>query len=304
MNILCVFSGQGTKTTNFFKLFTSAELHDLSTKLSIDLGQEQLPLNNPYQAQVLIGSYQCTLFNHLKPLLTHQQLTFAGYSLGEVSAFLASVHANQQELLDTLSFRTQLMTSILKQEIRYDLLLIKGQFQLEEIRTLCEQHHCAIAIVNSEQRLVLGGTVANLQTLVSKLPDYHVTHTQFLEIHLPSHTPFYLDQQGALEHFLKNYSTKPLQYPILSPLQLCTIYNAEEEKKLLDEQLYTTIQWDSLCHLIPEYQFDLIIDLGPGDAMTTLLKGIDPHLPLLSTARYNSLTGILTALKHILNVNF
>ncbi len=309
MNILCVFAGQGYKSSTLFNFFqnneqTTSILHDLSSAMHLDFFNTPPALSDPYYSQLLIGAYQLSLFNSLKPLLNAHQINCAGYSLGEVTAFLASVQATAPEINSLLSFRTQLMTSILQQDkSEYDLLFINGQFLLEDIKLLCTKYHCAIAIINSEQRLILGGKVSDLNDLLAQLPQHHLTRAQFLDIHLPSHTPLYADKKGLLHQYLDSQFSKPLQYPILSPLQLCKIYDVEEEKRLLDEELYTTLQWYSLCTLIPEYQYDLILDLGPGEAMTKQLQTIRSDLPIITLSSYNSFSGALTAIRKAIDSN-
>ncbi|HBB53003.1 MAG TPA: hypothetical protein DCZ80_03785 [Legionellales bacterium] len=79
------------------------------------------------------------------------------------------------------------------------------------------------------------------------------------------------------------------------------IYNAQEETKLLDQELYTTLQWHKLCQLIPEYKYDLILDLGPGDAMSKQLKMININIPVFTFSHYKSITGALTAFINLVN---
>jgi [acyl-carrier-protein] S-malonyltransferase len=302
MNILCVFAGQGYKNSTLFNFFQGNEqalsmLHELSSAMHLDFFNTPKALGDPYHAQRFIGAYQLSLFNSLKPLLNAHKINFAGYSLGEVTAFLASVQASAQEINSLLSFRTQLMTSILQQDkSEYDLLYINGQFIPEDIKLLCTKYHCYIAIINSEQGLTLGGNVSDLNDLLAQLPHHHLTRAQFLDIHLPSHTPLYANKKGLFHQYLDSQFTRPLQHPILSAIQRCKIYDVEEEKRLLDEQLYTTLQWYSLCTLIPEYQYDLILDLGPGEAMTKQLQTIRGDLPIITLSNYNNISGALSVI--------
>ncbi|MFT4058018.1 MAG: hypothetical protein QM652_00555 [Legionella sp.] len=45
-----------------------------------------------------------------------------------------------------------------------------------------------------------------------------------------------------------------------------------KEIELLDKELYSTLHWNKVCDLIHEYNYDLIIDLGPGNAMIHFLN--------------------------------
>ena len=298
MNILCIFSGQGYKNNNLFDFFQDNAqakllLQNYSSAMYLDFFQKDWSLDDPNYSQLLIGAYQLTLFNLIKPFLNHHQITLAGYSLGEVSAFLSSVEASPEEANTVLSFRTQLMTSILKNGSDYDLLYIRGQFDLTEIKALCAQHQCSIAIINSDDRLIIGGKTTDLKKLLITMENYHLTHSQFLGIHLPSHTHVYADKKGLFQKKLNSLFSQPLLYPILSPIELSKIYDHQQEKELLDKELYTTLQWYQLYSLIPEYQYDLLIDLGPGDAMTKQLKTMNIDFPVITISNFNSLQGAL-----------
>ncbi|RUR07201.1 ACP S-malonyltransferase [Legionella sp. km772] len=304
MKVLCLFAGQGYHSNDLFRLFQGDKmaenlLEKLSSVLKIDLLCGQWSLTDPYYSQFIIAAYHYTLFNLLRPALLAHQVNLAGYSLGEVSAFLASSQATIEEMHETIAFRTELMTSILKEgdKPEYDLLSIRGQFTLANIQELCSQYGCALAIINSEERLIIGGRIKDLKQILEQLPKYHLSHSQFLEIHLPSHTPFYADKKGLFQSYLNSLFSKSLCYPILSPLDLNKIYDGEQEKQLLDQELYTTLQWYGLCMLLPEYQYDLILDLGPSDALSKQLKTMNIDLPLLTVASYNHYSGVLEALK-------
>lgn len=281
MNILCMFAGQGYQDNNLFDFFDN---------IAIPTELRTRSISNPDDTQVIIGTYQLTLWRTLAPLLNTHSVSFAGYSLGEVVAFLASIQATAQEIHDTLNYRTQLM-SALPSNAAYDLLYIHAVVNEETLHSICQEHDCAIAIVNSDSQYVLAGTVSQLTSLLAHLSSTHVQNSKFLNIHRPSHSPVYTSKRGLFKQYLNTLNAKILHYPIISPIHLTKIYTLAEEQELLDQELYTTIQWQKVCALIREYQYDLIIDLGPGDAMTNLLQPINSRL--LTTAHFKRISGFL-----------
>ena len=306
MKILFVFAGQGYRDNNLFAFFQEnhqamQHLIKFSSIANIDFLQPSVPLTDPRFTQLIIGVYQLTLFNMLKPLCNQHQIELSGYSLGEISALLTSIDASLEDSIKLYTYRNQLMATLLNQN--YDLLSIRGNFNLAEVRAACTRHHCYIAIVNSEQHLVVGGKIAKLKLVITEL-QHQIARVEFLEVHLPSHTPYYLDKKGCLSKFMnENLPQTNLIYPILSPLELTKIYDFDEEKRLLDRELYTSLQWYSVCELIGAYQYDLIIDLGPGTAMSTILTAANPQLSeikRITVSQYKHLDGLLHALIHVL----
>jgi malonyl CoA-acyl carrier protein transacylase len=301
MKILFVFSGQGYRDSSLFSFFQENHqamhrLSEFSSLSNIDFLQPNVPISDPHFTQLIIGVYQLTLFSMLKPLCTQHQIELAGYSVGELGALLTSIDASLEDSIKLYTYRSQLMATLLNQN--YDLLSIRGNFDLAEVKAACARHHCYIAIVNSEQHLVLSGKIADLNHLISEIQQ--VAQVKFLEVHLPSHTPYYRDKKGLLLEFMnENMPQSDLFYPIISPLELTKIYDFQEEKCLLDQELYTPLQWHSVCELIGAYQYDLIIDLGPGPAMSSILTAANPHLTevrRITTCQYKSLDGLLPAL--------
>ncbi len=61
----------------------------------------------------------------------------------------------------------------------------------------------------------------------------------------------------------------------------------------MDRELYTTLNWHRLCQLIPELGYELIIDCGPGLAMSHFLKATKSEYlpPIISTADFASIGG-------------
>lgn len=296
MKILCLFAGAGYKEPNPFTLFrdnADAVHHvtNFSQLIDLDLWQSQLPFNNMKYTQLLIGMYQLTLFHSIEPLISNFQLDCAGYSLGGVCAFLASAKASPEAIKEVLAYRTQLMITPLAKQ-KYDLLSISGPFEYETISALCTQYQCAIAIINVQNHLVIGGHKDHLEQLRAAFPKNQVTQSQFLQVSLPSHTPFYLSQKEELKIFLSTMNFEKIHYPLYSPINCSKSTNIVELEALLDQELYSTLHWNKLCELIKEYNYDLIIDLGPGQTMTSLMHLAKIQFPIITCSEYKNINGL------------
>ena len=303
MKVMLIFSGQGFSDTTIFNLFKADKtaldyLQSLSNAAGMDLIKQANDIAQPHMTQYIISAYQLTLYSIIAPLLMNHTVDFAGYSLGEVSAFLASVKADPLKAMRVIRARTELMLSILNtsKQPEYDLLSIKGAFTFDTIQSLCKKYRCAIAIINADNHYIVGGMIVDLNKLLMALPLQPVKQTTFLSIHLPSHTSFYAQKANQLREKLEStFSYSMLSYPIISPLKLKKILDVSEEMQLLDNELYSMLNWQSVCNLIAEYGYDVIIDLGPGGAMTSILKATIadyPTIPIITLANFNSIDGI------------
>ncbi|KTC75945.1 putative malonyl-CoA acyl-carrier-protein transacylase [Legionella birminghamensis] len=311
MRILFIFAGQGYQDNNLFDYFqedqeTLALMESFSSMSQLNLRGPNLPIDKPRFAQIIIGCYQLILFSKIRPFLANHQIELAGYSLGEVSAFLASIHGDAGQSIALLEQRTQLMNALISEAAivdNYDLMSIKGEFDWDNIQTLIAESHCYIAIINSHKHLVIGGKCADLKQLVERLSSEGMRQAKFLNIHLPSHTPFYQQASSDFKQFLnKSYSDCVMEYPIINPLILKKVYTAEEERKLLAQELQQSLDWFNVCNLIKEYQYDLIVDLGPGDSMSKILgaSGASFTAALTSASHYRSLNGFLQSFQQLI----
>lgn len=301
MKILLMFSGQGDANSNLFQMFADDDLalnyvSQLATAASINIAEHSADdLRNPRLAQILIASYQLTLFKSIEDLISTSQLEFAGYSLGEVSAFLLSIQAEPKIAIEVLRQRTFLMVSNINiANEAYDLVSFIGTFDIKMVQQLSSVESCGIAITISNSHVVLGGTISNLDKLLKKLSDLYQCQIKYLNVQLPSHTPIYKEQSAEFSKFI--LSTIPngrLRYPIISPVQLQKIYDDQHEAQLLGDELCTTLDWKSVSMLISEYKYDLILDLGPGAALSSFLKEVhvDPSL-LVTVSNFQTIHGL------------
>lgn len=308
MKIMLMFGGQGTADPDLFKLIQSNTialdyLRRLSQAVGYDLTEKIREIGNPHFSQCLIGAYQLSLYAAVADLLVAHQTDVSGYSLGEVSAFLVSTDATPELAMEVLAYRSKLLTALSDESTSasYDLLSVKGTFDLQAITLACEPLHCYVAIKNSDRHLILGGTRQALEALLTQIP---VEKAKFLSIHLPSHTPLYRFQANKFKTFLEQKITKiRLGKAIISPIALGKVYTVQQECELLDNQLYNPLDWQSVCHLINEYHYDLIIDMGPGDAMSRLLLD-GQHSPgkavLLRVSDFASISGIRDRISSLL----
>lgn len=80
-------------------------------------------------------------------------------------------------------------------------------------------------------------------------------------------------------------------------------YAVADAKQMAIDGYKLVFGWYSVCELIGAYQYDLIIDLGPGTAMSTILTAANPQLSeikRMTVSQYKHLDGLLHALIHVL----
>ena len=282
MKILLLFAGQGYMKPDLYHIFTTDSkaiewMQSVQKQLKLDLSDDASKFIDPVFTQRLISLYQLGMCSLLAPQIEQHDIELVGYSLGEVSAYMFSIGLSIPEINNCVKYRTQIMMDILSNGggNDYNMVSVYGRFGLEEINEWCKKYGCFVAIINSNNHVVISGKIKNIQLLLRNQVQFF-SKSHFLSIPLPSHTPLYKHQSQQFEQFLfKNYSDKPMKYPILSTLSHEKNRDNKLQISLLASALSNPLEWYKINHLIEENQYDLIFDLGPGRAMSDMLMEQD-----------------------------
>ena len=197
MGLGIVFSGQGNQNLDMFQGIAANPLAVLElAQLASILGYPLLPqialneteLFHNRNAQPLIAGLGYLQWQMLQPELP-PPVAFAGYSLGELTAYAAAGAWDFKQLIELACKRAVLMDEAAANWQANSLLAVSGVTQIA-LAEICHHCQCFIAIQNSAENWVVGGTNNNLQQLMAKisqtLPKVMLTP---LKVDVASHTP-------------------------------------------------------------------------------------------------------------------
>lgn len=282
--ILC--SGQGAQTPELFSSFPFGE-KGLSVKHRI-LEAGCLPpeaaawLENPaanpqaifqnHLSQPLLGLYQLMVWAELEPLLPRPNL-FAGYSLGELSAYGCTGAFTAEDTVRLAATRARLMDAA---GPCGELLAVTG---LAPTRAAEQGGHLAIVI--GDDHCVMGCPADEAEALAQKLRLAGARDVVFLAVTVASHTPL-LD--AAVEPFRQALSAvewRPLRSPLLAGINAAKVLRREQMEQWLPEQIHQTIRWDLVQQRLTEASCRVVLELGPGN-----------QLARMATARRSEARGV------------
>ena len=172
-----------------------------------------------------------------------------------------------------------------------------------DIEALCKKHHCGISIINADDHYVIGGKIDDLKKILKHAKRVHIEYEKWLGIHIPSHTPYFLvTVDKYLKYLKKKFSSSQMEYPLISPIALKKVFDIESEIELLSKELCQTLHWHIVCELIPEFGFDLIIDLGPGKSMTSIFSASNAkNIPVITCSEFKSLEGLKSHIEQFIS---
>lgn len=249
-------------------------------------GSHDLHLNRI--AQPLLCAAQLAAWAALRERLPPPRL-YAGYSIGELAAYGCAGALDCGELVRLAHQRALLMDSA--SETPSGLLAVSGLGRLQ-IDGICQAHAAQIAIVNAHDRFVLGASVADL-TGLQQAAEALGARAFRLPVSVASHTQ---GLKAAGDGFRLSLAASGLQgpvTPVLAGISGLPVHTRGEAIETLARQISTTLNWAACLDALPEMGCRLVLELGPANALSRMVRERWPDLPARSIAEFHSLKGVV-----------
>lgn len=299
MNLILLFSGQGLQSQRHVEEVMNGISNDEQSLLKTvipelfatdgeDVFNTETMFNNKV-AQPFIYALQYLRWQQLRALIDKPS-AFAGYSLGEINAFCCSAQLDFEAGLSLVHKRATLMEDEVSESS--GLLAIQG-LHGSELDNLLMNTDTHLSIKIGEDQFIIGGYTDNLHQAESLAQTLGARSTKLLKVSVPSHTKM---MQSAAEKF-RTYTdamTSPLmQIPIISASEGIKYYNAAQGLNILSGQIDHPLDWYACMETIQEYQPSMIIEMGPGNALSKMINNVMPHLPCRSWDDFRHVDGLL-----------
>lgn len=250
------------------------------------LSTEQLFANQ--QAQMLIGLLQLATWEALRDVLP-SPIVFAGYSMGEVTAYGCAGAMNLHDTLALIGKRGALMDAASPPSA--GLLAVRGLGR-EQIKMLCGATGLEIAIINGPDHYVLGGPEDALRDIEKHPLSWQATTVKRLPVSVPSHTSWLSHAGHQFSAALESSSIIAPRHPVVAGVNGAMIRTRDGAIQALAEQISQPINWMVCMQSVVEMGCNVILELGPGNALTKMLQEYAPHVTVRSVADFRSLQGV------------
>ncbi|AYR25011.1 acyltransferase domain-containing protein [Herbaspirillum rubrisubalbicans] len=304
--ILC--PGQGAQHAGMFDLLredaqAAAFLAQCPLRDQLQAPLEQV-LNDPAQryanrnAQPLIVAAQLAAWQALRaPLsaIAGAPTLVAGYSVGELSAYAVAGVIAAEDTVALAAQRAAAMTQAASAYPGQGLMAIGG-VAIDSVQACLARHGGFVAIVTGEDSLIAGGSDAALHAAAAELAGQGARNSA-LPVGLASHTPL---MQAAVAPFSAHLDALALRSPALTLLAGVTghtVSDSAQAQALLLRQLCEPIQWSACMDACAERGVNVALELGPGAALSRMLRERHPHIACRSLADFRSLNGALAWLR-------
>jgi len=248
-------------------------------------------------AQPLLCATQLATWAALRVQLPTPRL-FAGYSIGELAAYGCAGAIDSAELVRLARQRAVLMDNA--SDISSGLLAVSG-LDRGQIEALCQTGDGEIAIVNGHDRFVLGAGVASLAGL-QRAAQALGGRASRLPVGVASHTSRLSAASEGFRHQLVASGLKGPPTPVLAGISGLPVYSREEAIDSLARQISTPLNWAACLDVLPEMGCRLVLELGPANALSRMLRERWPEMPARSVAEFHSTQGVVEWVKRWLAI--
>jgi len=290
--VLC--PGQGSQHPAMFDLLGEQVLDTrLGRPLDEILHDPQLLFTNRH-AQPLIVAAGLAAWRMLRDELPAPVLV-AGYSIGELTAYGVAGALSGNDAIDLAIARAAYMDACLAQAPHQGLMSVGGM-EAGEAQELLRRHGAFVAIANGFDTLIAGGRSDDLLAAQSELED-RGARTGILPVGIASHTPL---MAPALEPFTAALDAVDFHAPactVLAGVSGMEVHDVSCARHTLAQQLTQTIRWSSCMDACVERGVGVALELGPGSALSRMLRERHPHIECRSVSDFRSLAGVISWLR-------
>jgi [acyl-carrier-protein] S-malonyltransferase len=201
----------------------------------------------------------------------------AGHSLGEYSALYAAKVFDFTTGLKLVQQRAQLMDSVAGGKMAALMKFDRPQLEL----VLSSTPDVVLANDNSTEQVVISGTPEAVDEVLAQVK---AKRTLPLKVSGAFHSHLMADASATFNHILEQANFQDAQVPVLSNVNPTPTTNAEELKIRLSKQMTGGVRWREIMLQLPQEAIAQVIEVGPGNVLTGLIKRTCPDLTLKNIA--------------------
>ena len=275
------FVGMGSEFFNNFKavknIFDRADtkLGYSISKFILNGPEESLKLTENTQPAILTVSY--SIFKILKDEFGFDLKKikyFAGHSLGEYSALVCSDGISFEDALFLLHERGKAMQNSVP--VGSGSMIAVLGLKIDEVKNLLMSEKekrgvCEIANDNAEGQVILSGEKNVVDLFKDKLKEKKIKSIP-LKVSAPFHCSLMKPAADIMRDKINNTKFEKIKFDIISNVNAKATCEPDQIKKLLIEQIYSTVRWRESVINMSNSGVANFIEVGPGKALTGMVK--------------------------------
>lgn len=205
----------------------------------------------------------------------HQPHLVAGHSLGEYTALYAAGVFDWSTGLHLIKRRAEIMDNtsggLMAALLNFD------QEQLAQV--IKDTPDVVLANDNSPAQVVISGTPEAVKTVMSQVKAKRALP---LKVSGAFHSPFMNAAARQFQEVLDKATFKTAICPVLSNVDPNPEIDADILKARLSQQMTGSVRWREIALQLPENGIEKVVEIGPGNVLTGLVKRTVEGLTLVN----------------------
>jgi [acyl-carrier-protein] S-malonyltransferase len=223
----------------------------------------------------------------------------AGYSVGELTAYSVAGMWSATTAIDVAVARAGYMDACLQSDMAQGMLAVSG-IAIARAAPLLAEFGAHVAIETGVDSLIAGGYRSALLATQERL-GLQAAHCVMLPVGIASHTPLMAAAQVPFAALLEQLAWQPPTLPLLAGVSAMELHGQAAASAALLQQLTDTIQWAACLDACAEHGISVALELGPGSALSRMLRERQPQIECRSLSDFRSLGGALQWLQRRLD---
>ncbi|MDZ8055976.1 MAG: ACP S-malonyltransferase [Aulosira sp. ZfuVER01] len=203
----------------------------------------------------------------------HQPDLVAGHSLGEYIALYVAGVFDWAVGLHLVKRRAELMDSV-----SGGMMAALMNFDREQLDTvIAETPDVVLANDNSPAQVVISGTPEAVQAVMSQVKAKRAIP---LKVSGAFHSHLIAAAAMEFQEILESVQFQPANVPVVSNVEPVPTTDVEILKQRLIKQMTGSVRWREISLLLPTIGIERVVEIGPGNVLTGLIKRTSPGLSL------------------------
>jgi len=223
----------------------------------------------------------------------------AGHSLGEYTALVVSGAMPFTDAVRAVRTRGRLMQQAVP--VGQGTMAAVIGLDAERIEAVVAEVSRADAVVavaghNTPEQTTISGSVAGVEAATAALKEAGAKRVLPLRVSAPFHCPLMQPVEAPLREELAAIDYAEPAFPVVTNVEAAPNRDAGRIVDLLIRQLAAPVLWVESVQAMRAMEVDTFLELGPGRALTGMLRKIDRALTCLPVGDLETLDAALTAL--------
>jgi [acyl-carrier-protein] S-malonyltransferase len=297
-----VFPGQGSQKVGMGKSFydQDQDVRDLFKKAKNIMGrdiasicfegpQDELIKTTNTQPGIFLVSVAVSILLQKRGIMPE---IVAGHSLGELSAYYVAGVLDLESAIKVIAKRSEAMGAAYPAEdSAMAAVLGMDVAKIGSIIEPLKNYPVVIANYNSFEQTVISGTKVGVASAITALKENGAKAIP-LKVSGAFHSPLMQKGSEVLAEYLPGVSFSDAKLPLVLNRTANVEVDANNLRNNLSEQIISSVQWVDTIKLLDQ-KVDVIIECGPGNVLSGLIKKILPEKKVLNVMSWDDLEGII-----------